>query len=74
MNYALSPLKFDHLDVNVQEAFEAYLDERGIGASLAAFIPDFAEWKEQQVSRIVNYPCPTGLQVNVAPGIHQVAL
>jgi len=40
--------QFDHLDVGVQEAFEKYLEERGVGASLAAFIPDYAEFKEQQ--------------------------
>ncbi|KAG8850680.1 Mitochondrial acidic protein mam33 [Tulasnella sp. 330] len=40
--------QFDHLDVGVQEAFEKYLDERGVGPVLAAFIPEYAEWKEQQ--------------------------
>ncbi|KAG8995546.1 Mitochondrial acidic protein mam33 [Tulasnella sp. JGI-2019a] len=40
--------QFDHLDVGVQEAFEKYLDERSIGPALAAFIPEYAEWKEQQ--------------------------
>jgi len=40
--------QFDHLDVGVQEAFEKYLDERSIGPGLATFIPEYAEWKEQQ--------------------------
>jgi len=40
--------QFDHLDVGVQEAFEKYLDERQIGPTLATFIPEYAEWKEQQ--------------------------
>lgn len=42
-------MQFDHLDVGVQEAFEKYLDERDVGAALAGFIPEFAEWKEQKV-------------------------
>ena len=41
--------QFEHLDITVQEGFEAYLAERGIDESLALFIPDYAEWKEQKV-------------------------
>ncbi|ELU41758.1 regulatory protein suaprga1 [Rhizoctonia solani AG-1 IA] len=41
--------QFDHLDTNVQEEFERYLDERGIGGDLALFVPDYAEYKEQKV-------------------------
>ncbi|KAG8877952.1 Mitochondrial acidic protein mam33 [Tulasnella sp. 332] len=44
--------QFDHLDVGVQEAFEKYLDERGVGPVLAAFIPEYAEWKEQQTVQL----------------------
>jgi len=40
--------QFDHLDVNVQELFERYLEERGINSSLALFIPEYAEYKEQK--------------------------
>ncbi|KAG8794082.1 Mitochondrial acidic protein mam33 [Serendipita sp. 399] len=40
--------QFEHLDVSVQEAFEAYLSERNIDESLALFIPEYAEWKEQK--------------------------
>ncbi|KAF8707951.1 Regulatory protein suaprga1, partial [Rhizoctonia solani] len=40
--------QFDHLDTNVQEEFERYLDERGIGGDLALFVPDYAEYKEQK--------------------------
>ncbi|KIJ25496.1 hypothetical protein M422DRAFT_38655 [Sphaerobolus stellatus SS14] len=40
--------QFEHLDVNVQEEFEAYLRERGISEGLALFIPEYAEFKEQQ--------------------------
>jgi len=40
--------QFDHLDVAVQELFEQYLEERGINSSLAVFIPEYAEMKEQK--------------------------
>ncbi|KAH7099696.1 mitochondrial glycoprotein [Auriculariales sp. MPI-PUGE-AT-0066] len=40
--------QFEQLDVSVQEEFERFLSERGIDESLALFIPDFAEYKEQQ--------------------------
>ncbi|ORY92505.1 mitochondrial glyco protein [Leucosporidium creatinivorum] len=39
---------FDNLDEGVQAEFEAFLDERGINSSLALFIPDLAEYKEQK--------------------------
>lgn len=41
------PTQFDHLDENLQNDFEAFLEERGIDSSLALFIPDLAEHKEQ---------------------------
>lgn len=37
---------FAHLDAELQEAVEAYLEERGIDTSLALFIPDYVEFKE----------------------------
>ncbi|EMD32321.1 hypothetical protein CERSUDRAFT_119020 [Gelatoporia subvermispora B] len=40
--------QFETLDVAVQEEFEKFLAERGINESLAFFIPDFAEYKEQK--------------------------
>lgn len=40
--------QFDNLDENVQAEFEAYLEERGINSSLALFIPDICEYKEQK--------------------------
>jgi len=40
--------QFDTLDVGVQEEFEKFLQERGINESLALFIPEYAEYKEQQ--------------------------
>jgi len=39
--------QFDHLDVNVQDQFEAFLRERSISEGLALFIPEYAEYKEQ---------------------------
>lgn len=32
----------------MQTDFESFLEERGIDASLALFIPDLAEYKEQK--------------------------
>ncbi|EJU02301.1 mitochondrial Mrb1 [Dacryopinax primogenitus] len=40
--------QFDNLDVQVQEEFEKYIQERGITDELASFIPDYAEYKEQK--------------------------
>lgn len=40
--------QFETLDEKVQEQFYAYLEERGIAADLALFIPELAEWKEQR--------------------------
>ena len=42
-------MQFDQLDPAVQEAFEKYFEERGIDESLAMFIPEYAEHKEQLV-------------------------
>ena len=42
-------VQFDTLDVSVQEEFEKFLQERGINDALAAFIPEYAEHKEQKV-------------------------
>ena len=44
--------QFEQLDVAVQEEFERFLSERGIDESLALFIPDFAEYKEQKVRQL----------------------
>lgn len=41
--------QFDTLDVAVQEHFERFLQERAINESLALFIPEYAELKEQKV-------------------------
>lgn len=52
----LCPLKFDNLDINVQEEFESFLRERGISEGLALFIPEYAEYKEQKVKAILIFP------------------
>ncbi|KAJ8081816.1 Mitochondrial acidic protein mam33 [Marasmius tenuissimus] len=39
--------QFDTLDVGLQEEFDKWLQERGINESIALFIPEYAEWKEQ---------------------------
>jgi complement component 1 Q subcomponent-binding protein len=40
--------QFDTLDAGVQEEFEKFMQERGINESLALFIPEYSEYKEQQ--------------------------
>ncbi|KAF9557040.1 mitochondrial glycoprotein [Agrocybe pediades] len=40
--------QFDTLDVGVQDEFEKFLQERGVNESVAAFIPEYAAYKEQQ--------------------------
>ncbi|WVQ72466.1 hypothetical protein IAR50_002018 [Cryptococcus sp. DSM 104548] len=40
--------QFDHLDETVQEAFGAYLAERGVDESLADFVLSYCEHKEQK--------------------------
>ncbi|KAF5369087.1 hypothetical protein D9758_002909 [Tetrapyrgos nigripes] len=39
--------QFDTLDIAVQEEFEKFLQERGVNETVALFIPDYAEHKEQ---------------------------
>ncbi|GAA96031.1 uncharacterized protein L969DRAFT_19728 [Mixia osmundae IAM 14324] len=40
--------QFSHLDESLQQEFEDYLEERGVDASLALFIPELADYKEQR--------------------------
>ncbi|KDR79809.1 hypothetical protein GALMADRAFT_241897 [Galerina marginata CBS 339.88] len=40
--------QFDTLDVSVQDEFDKFLQERGVNESVAAFIPEYAGYKEQQ--------------------------
>ncbi|KAJ6544138.1 regulatory protein suaprga1 [Mycena capillaripes] len=39
--------EFNTLDVSLQEQFEKFLEERDLGESLAFFIPEYAQHKEQ---------------------------
>jgi complement component 1 Q subcomponent-binding protein len=39
---------FGNLDEDLQVLFEDYLDERGINAALALFVPDYIDMKEQK--------------------------
>jgi len=49
--------QFETLDLNFQEEFEKFLQERGINESLAFFVPEYAQHKEQKVenSTIISY-------------------
>ncbi|KAI9499617.1 mitochondrial glycoprotein [Zychaea mexicana] len=40
--------QFAELDENLQGLFARYLEERGVNAGLAAFLPDYVEYKEQK--------------------------
>ncbi|KAI8974846.1 mitochondrial glycoprotein [Trametes punicea] len=45
--YYLGP-QFDTLDISLQDEFDKFLQERGINQSLAYFVPEYAEYKEQR--------------------------
>ena len=45
----MKPFQFETLDVGVQDEFDKFLQERGVNENVAAFIPDYAAHKEQQV-------------------------
>ncbi|CDS11546.1 hypothetical protein LRAMOSA03809 [Lichtheimia ramosa] len=40
--------QFSELDENLQVLFGRYLEERGVNAGLATFLPDYVEYKEQK--------------------------
>ncbi|KAI0298648.1 mitochondrial glycoprotein [Multifurca ochricompacta] len=40
--------QFETLDLSLQEEFEKFLQERGINESLAFFVPEYAQYKEQK--------------------------
>ena len=42
-------LQFDTLDISLQDEFDKFLQERGIHQTLAYFVPEYAEYKEQKV-------------------------
>ncbi|KAJ3546346.1 hypothetical protein NMY22_g2083 [Coprinellus aureogranulatus] len=39
--------QFDTLDLGLQEEIDKFLQERGVNENVALFIPEYAEWKEQ---------------------------
>jgi complement component 1 Q subcomponent-binding protein len=41
--------QFETLDLTFQEEFEKFLQERGINESLAFFVPEYSQYKEQKV-------------------------
>ena len=41
--------QFDTLDISLQDEFDKFLQERGINQTLAYFVPEYAEYKEQKV-------------------------
>ena len=42
-------MQFDTLDVSLQDEFDKCLQERGINQTLAYFVPEYSEYKEQKV-------------------------
>ena len=49
------PCQFETLDLSLQEEFEKFLQERGINESLAFFVPEYAQYKEQKVRLLLFY-------------------
>jgi len=52
--------QFETLDLNLQEEFERFFQERGINESLAFFVPEYAQYKEQKeyvdwLSKVRNF-------------------
>jgi complement component 1 Q subcomponent-binding protein len=45
--------QFETLDLGLQEEFEKFLEERGINDSLALFVPEYAQHKEQKVRKLL---------------------
>ena len=46
--------QFDTLDISLQDEFDKFLQERGINQTLAYFVPEYAEYKEQKVSPLAS--------------------
>lgn len=65
--------QFDTLDVTVQEEFEKFLQERGINESLALFIPEYAEHKEQKVCSIHGFVLTWSVYWCRTVGVREVA-
>jgi len=41
-------VQFEDLDLNLQEEFEMFFQERSINESIAFFVPEGAQYKEQK--------------------------
>ena len=50
-------MQFDTLDVSLQDEFDKFLQERGINQTLAYFVPEYSEYKEQKVCLRACIPC-----------------
>jgi hypothetical protein len=48
----MSSWPFETLDLNLQEEFERFFQECGINESLAFFVPEYAQCKEQKVRSV----------------------
>ena len=48
MTYPYSGPPFTNLDEDLQVLFEKYLDERGINTTMALFLPEYIDYKEQR--------------------------
>lgn len=70
---ALTLQQFDTLDVAVQEEFERFLQERGINESLAMFIPEYAEYKEQKVRSALAIARSDSYCMSMTTGVRQLA-
>jgi hypothetical protein len=67
--------QFETLDLNFQEEIEKFLQERGINESLAFFVPEYAQHKEQKVEipTILSYALIVDGFLRVIIGICQLA-
>jgi complement component 1 Q subcomponent-binding protein, mitochondrial len=50
----MSSCQFETLDLNLQEEFERFFQERGINESIAFFVSEDAQYNEQKVHSV---PC-----------------
>jgi hypothetical protein len=70
----VSSRQFETLDLTFQEEFEKFLQERGVNESLAFFVPEYAQHKEQKVenSTVLSYALMAD-DLRVIIGICQLA-
>ena len=57
-------MQFETLDISLQDEFDKFLAERGIDSTLAFFVPEYAEYKEQKVRL-----APLGLPAPIWAGV-----